>query len=158
MNAGMSAGVPSGDAPGFGVAKGGVEHETAPPQATDFGTISPRRIQLRRTPGWRKPEDAVIVSRPSRWGNPFSVDNYGRDLAITLYRMTVTGIWSPAPLMHLSDEDYRDAVRERNGFRDRIGGHPWEAARFELADRDLACWCRLDQPCHADVLLEVANS
>lgn len=29
--------------------------------------------------------------------------------------------------------------------------------RAELAGRDLACWCPLDQPCHADVLLEIAN-
>ncbi len=29
--------------------------------------------------------------------------------------------------------------------------------RRELAGRDLACWCPLDGPCHADVLLEVAN-
>ena len=33
----------------------------------------PARIQLRRTKGWRKPEGAVVVSRPSRWGNPFPI-------------------------------------------------------------------------------------
>jgi len=27
----------------------------------------------------------------------------------------------------------------------------------ELRGKDLACWCPLDQPCHADILLEVAN-
>lgn len=32
-----------------------------------------------------------------------------------------------------------------------------EAIWAELAGRDLACWCRLDRPCHADVLLELAN-
>lgn len=36
---------------------------------------------------------------------------------------------------------------------------PWGADRIrnELAGFDLACWCPLDQPCHADVLLEIAN-
>lgn len=29
--------------------------------------------------------------------------------------------------------------------------------REHLAGADLACWCRLDETCHADVLLEVAN-
>jgi hypothetical protein len=48
-------------------------------------------------------------------------------------------------------------------FRQGIIGHcedediiPYEF--FEpLRGRDLACWCPLDQPCHADVLLELAN-
>ena len=30
--------------------------------------------------------------------------------------------------------------------------------RHCLHDKDLACWCALDQPCHADVLLWIANS
>jgi len=30
--------------------------------------------------------------------------------------------------------------------------------RRELCGKDLACWCPLDQPCHADVLMEIANS
>ena len=32
-----------------------------------------------------------------------------------------------------------------------------ERLRAEVAGRDLACWCPLDSPCHADVLLELAN-
>ena len=39
------------------------------------GPVGPKRIQLRRTRGWRKPEGAVIVSRPSRWANPFKIDH-----------------------------------------------------------------------------------
>jgi hypothetical protein len=27
----------------------------------------------------------------------------------------------------------------------------------DLRGKNLACWCPLDQPCHADVLLEIAN-
>lgn len=33
----------------------------------------------------------------------------------------------------------------------------WRKIRRELAGKNLACWCPLDQPCHADVLLELAN-
>lgn len=29
--------------------------------------------------------------------------------------------------------------------------------RGELEGRDLACWCPLSEPCHADVLLDLAN-
>lgn len=44
-------------------------------------------------------------------------------------------------------------------YRRHLAEHPdlVDAARRELAGRDLACWCPLDRPCHAGVLLEVAN-
>lgn len=40
----------------------------------------PRRIQRRRTKGWRMPEGAVYVGRPTRWGNPFVCRNESRGL------------------------------------------------------------------------------
>ncbi len=43
------------------------------------------RVQLRRARGWRKPEHTIIVSRPSRWGNPYPVRVYGRNQALRLY-------------------------------------------------------------------------
>ena len=89
----------------------------------------PKRIQLRRTKGWRKPEGAVVVSRSSKWGNPFRVSNGDRARAVALFRTHAIGI------------------------------PPWTESqiRAELRGRDLACWCPLGQPCHADVLLEIAN-
>jgi hypothetical protein len=43
-------------------------------------------------------------------------------------------------------------------YREYLSGHPeLLAALSELRAKDLACWCPLDQPCHADVLLELAN-
>jgi Domain of unknown function (DUF4326) len=89
---------------------------------------APHRLQLRRTKGWRKPPSAVVVARPSRWGNPFPVAVYGRDEAIRRYREHLLA--------------HPDLVA---------------AARVELAGRDLACWCGPDVACHADVLLAVAN-
>ncbi|WP_336642808.1 DUF4326 domain-containing protein [Microbacterium sp. MMO-113] len=86
------------------------------------------RIQLSRARGWRKPENTVVVARPSRFGNPYSVETYGRHAAIgmfRLYALQVLGI---------------------------------ERIRAELRGWNLACWCPLDQPCHADVLLELANA
>jgi uncharacterized protein DUF4326 len=94
---------------------------------------TPRRIQLRRTAGWRKPDDAVVVSRPSRWGNPHpfaKATPEERARVVDLYR--------------------RDLEAGRLPFTE-------DDVRRELAGRDLACWCPLDGPCHADVLLEVAN-
>jgi hypothetical protein len=46
----------------------------------------PKRIQRKRTKGWRMPEGAVYVGRPTKWGNPFDVATYGRDLAIRNFR------------------------------------------------------------------------
>jgi hypothetical protein len=47
--------------------------------------MPPVRVQLKRTRGWRKPENTVVVSRPRPWGNPYTVADYGRDEAIRLY-------------------------------------------------------------------------
>lgn len=87
----------------------------------------PERIQLSRKKGWRKPESTVVVSRPSRWGNPYPIDAYGRDAAVGMFRLYAIQV---------------------------LGSEKIEA---DLAGKNLACWCPLDQPCHADVLLEIAN-
>ncbi|GAA0946644.1 DUF4326 domain-containing protein [Pseudonocardia zijingensis] len=83
-----------------------------------------------RRPGWHKPPGTVYVGRPSRWGNPFDHrrSGGGRARVVTAYRS-----W--------------------------LRRHPEvvEAARAELAGRPLGCWCPPGEPCHADVLLEVAG-
>jgi Domain of unknown function (DUF4326) len=93
----------------------------------------PRRIQLSRRRGWRKPAGAIVVSRPSKWGNPFKIDKTtSRAEAIDRYARALTDGSDQLPFTA------SDVVRE-------------------LAGHDLACWCPLDVPCHADVLLDVAN-
>ena len=95
----------------------------------------PKRIQRKRTKGWKMPEGAVYVGRPTKWGNPYTVQGaraagyYGTD----------------AELAAMCAAEYRAQA---------IGCLPID----ELRGKDLACWCPLDQPCHADVLLELANS
>lgn len=123
------------------------------PQVGRTPPPKPVRIQLRRTKGWRKPEGAVVVSRPSKWGNPWVV---GIDPVWVIQNhphapQTITSRPSTAD----------DAV---NWYRDCIEDDPllnlgWTLAemRAALAGRDLACWCPLDAPCHGDVLLELAN-
>jgi hypothetical protein len=96
----------------------------------------PSRIRFRRTKGWRMPEGAIYVGRPSRWGNPIVAsgkDTRARREAIERFK---------ALLAHGR----------------RPGDYPTDdEIRRELAGHDLVCWCPLDQPCHADVLLELAN-
>ena len=116
---------------------------------------APKRIQRKREKGWRMPEGAVYVGRPTKWGNPWKVG----DLTFTVDVGTfVHG--QPLPLHPMSAteacERYRGSVFDLYWPDDdevSIG----ERAAVELRGRDLACWCPLDQPCHADVLLEIAN-
>ena len=108
------------------------------------GTAAPRRIQRRRTKGWRMPAGAVYVGRPSGWGNPYrpasafesagcNIPALTLDDCVQLYRERLERVLAGTNGRHL-----RDALKDLRG-------------------RDLACWCALDAPCHADVLLDLAN-
>jgi hypothetical protein len=109
----------------------------------------PRRIQRQRTKGWRMPEGAVYVGRPSKWGNPFrlqSAVHWGFAGSVEAARVVSADAFRS--WIHGSDawwmgDEARDA---RQTMLDALP---------ELRGRDLACWCPLDQPCHADVLLEL---
>jgi hypothetical protein len=147
----------------------------------------PERIQLRRSRGWRLPSGAVSVSRPTKWGNPFAYqtdralarvpaavgdgpweyegrisaagtrhDYFHADGRVTVcnirymtlaevvetYRRALTGDYSPA--MRMSSGRFLKVTVDD--------------VRRELAGRDLACWCPPGEPCHADVLLAIANT
>lgn len=112
----------------------------------------PGRIQLRRTKGWRKPEGAIVVARPSKWGNPFRVveNQFGWYLDDGGALFAIGGeVFYPSP-----SEARAAAVDE---FKHWLGMGMAYPDPTELAGHDLACWCPPDQPCHADVLLELAN-
>ncbi|QSM90796.1 Uncharacterised protein [Mycobacteroides abscessus subsp. bolletii] len=98
----------------------------------------PQRIQRKRTKGWRIPEGAVYVGRPTKWGNPFWVGP-NEDLGEVLDAALATKF-------------FRAWLREPEAW---VLPKPPDAC--ELRGLDLVCWCPLDSPCHADVLLELAN-
>lgn len=114
----------------------------------------PERIQLSRAKGWRMPPDSVKVSRPGRWGNPYRVEIFGRQLALDLYRNSLEGFWSPGLVQHLSDALVLEAYECHQGLRDRVRILDVR----ELRGKNLACWCEAGESCHADVLLELANA
>jgi hypothetical protein len=99
---------------------------------------APKRIQRKRTKGWRMPEGAVNVTRPSEWSNPFRI---GRTVDVDGFVLTITRPLAVALFQALVDGE--------QGLAEQI--------RHELAGKTLMCWCPLDQPCHADVLLELAR-
>lgn len=122
----------------------------------------PKRIQMTRQRPWRADNpDAVIVARPSKWGNPFAVR---REQDIVLFPASR---FMPPLRGTVCPRDRAEAVGLFRlgvlGFQERIAFHSprvptLDEIRAEIAGRDLACWCPLDQPCHGDVLLELANA
>lgn len=132
------------------------------------------RIQRSRAKGWRMPEGAVYVGRPTMWGNPWCPGKPGtialkgmpsdfrltvdlsRHDATTAFRLWLLGkrpSWMRPHAMMLSIDGWR------------LFWVRWEASRQEILDslprlrgRPLACWCQTDCQCHADVLLKLANS
>jgi hypothetical protein len=122
-------------------------------------TSTPRRIQRRRTKGWRAPEHSAYVGRPTRFGNPFrithdpdtkgwhvvarngfSVGTFPSNLEARRYATDAFRVWITQP-------------KQEETLR---------LFRALLHGRDLTCWCPLPAPgqpdhCHAAVLLELAN-
>lgn len=116
----------------------------------------PQRIQLKRTKGWRKPEGAVSVVRPSKWGNPYKIVSVECDAPAGGMCYSVTFFGKPriehiGGLLEATEWAvtlFRASVEDQFTQRE---------IRHDLAGKDLACWCRLSAPCHADVLLSIAN-
>ena len=153
----------------------------------------PERIQRQRTKGWRMPEGAVYVGRPSMWGNPWTkadpdavwwavaIGEMGNPVGrhrgvVAWHRWWLTGDPDHLPIpLHdgPGDLEYSDGsthhmadmpaglslfMLTKDGPRHLPGRPDMDAYLTPLRGRDLACWCPLDQPCHADVLLELANA
>src|SRR5690242_10158178 len=93
------------------------------------------RIQLRRTKGWRKPEGAVVVARPSRWGNPFTIKPVRNDWGERMFAV----LWPDG-----EDVDWCHDMQDAR----RLAVYMYEPPEdvTPLIGRDLACWCPLDQP------------
>ena len=98
--------------------------------------MKPKRIQRRRTKGWRKPEGAVCVTRPGFWGNPYAT---AEEFRLRLEQAI-------AALSGCSITDSRS-----------LHMVAMAANLDELRGKDLCCWCPSEADCHADVLIEFAN-
>ncbi len=123
----------------------------------------PERVQLRRTKGWRMPPNAMKVDRSTRWGNPFSCTPHGcqvkpcgccepfRCCTLVFREFVVSGI-----------EGRESCTGSIVAAFDAAEGYPYRnklvAGLPLLRGKNLACWCAPDKPCHADVLLEIANA
>lgn len=124
--------------------------------------MTPQRVQRTRIKGLKgMPEGAKYVGRPTKWGNPFVVQRARsrRDGPLDMWAVT----WAGEKLGRYDDkrdaaadavDRFERAIREQ---RARTHYAPTlTEIRRELVGKDLACWCDLDWPCHADVLLRLA--
>ena len=113
------------------------------------------------------PEGAVYVGRPSLWGNPWPVREVAyvypdvpiserAAASVRLYRRELEhgGLLSDYGYV-VSDARWNTVAAD---FHASGASSMAEYAPHVLRGKDLACWCPLDQPCHADVLLELANA
>ena len=91
----------------------------------------PVRVQRSRRKGYRMPPNTISVARPSMWGNQYRIGDPGVPDAATAVSLFRAGIfrWPDLCLPEIE----------------------------KMRGKNLACYCPLDQPCHADVLLELAN-
>jgi hypothetical protein len=111
----------------------------------------PKRIQRKRTRGWRMPNNAVYVGRPTRFGNPFTPEQYWAAGYGGSYEVAVR---------HCVEAYAAWLKGEKHWAHGDLKPIP---DLSELRGKDLACWCPLldkngnPVPCHAQVLIELAN-
>lgn len=115
--------------------------------------MSELRFQLRRTKGWRMPENGVSVARPSRFSNPFTIrDALQFKFASTESEARVLVVAAFAEWL----EDGRAIV-----WGDPAAGDARRSRLMRdlplLRGKHLGCYCPLDAMCHANVLLVAAN-
>lgn len=116
----------------------------------------PARIQLSRKKGWRMPPNTVKVTRPGKWRNPFRVGGWfmiGDPDPRAMFRMSFCESCIPNDKGFSLIKDNAMAV----DFFKQLLAKGYHKDFSELRGKNLACWCKIGEPCHADVLLEIAN-
>jgi hypothetical protein len=107
---------------------------SAHPHGSEADVTKPRRIQRKMLKGWRLPPQTVYVGRGSKWGNPFPFE----------HQRYLGKAWAVDAYAHWLATSLKGMALLRNHLH-------------ELRGKNLACWCRAGEPCHADLLLALAN-
>lgn len=137
-------------------------------------SIKPIRIQRKRTKGWKMPPNTIYVGRGSKWGNPFRVVQYHDK------KWAIKTNGSPECTPILTNNAHAVYDTKEAATKDAIKCYqiwltPYEhetgilsevylsmanidLIKEELKGKNLACWCATNEPCHADILLNIANN
>lgn len=115
----------------------------------------PIRIQRKRTKGWKKPIGAVNCTRPGNYGNPFTVEKYGLEKSLKLFDMFFT----ESTIYAFPAEARQDAMSSKlfTHYKRSDFASTTDMIVKELKGKDLMCFCPFDKPCHANILLVIAN-
>lgn len=124
--------------------------------------MKPIRIQRKRTKGWKMPENTIYVGRNNSelgvgpFSNPFKIGcfykignggNYGMTWCMCIDEKYANGFTKVIDNAHAVEM-----------FKEYISKYPLSKENIEkIRGKNLACWCTLDKPCHADELLKIAN-
>lgn len=116
----------------------------------------PIRVQRKRVKGWKMPINTVSVTRPGKWGNPFQIGDLikignGKKQGEFSYLKCLYPKYNDGSFMEL--KTIEDVVA---AYKEYVTKYP-SKDMIELKGKNLACFCPLDKPCHADVLLEAVN-
>ena len=121
--------------------------------------MKPVRIQRKRVKGWKMPENTISVTRPGKWGNCFKIggrykwgglSNKGIDTLIIVMEAHVPDDkFTTLETAEECIEWYEKYIYLRPGFIDKV--------KKELKGKNLACFCKEGHPCHAGILLKIAN-
>ncbi len=132
-------------------------------------SLSPMRIQRRRTKGWKMPENTVSCSRPGLFGNPFRmigdlvyVNASHRRKTLCPWVLFYDGPMPDGTEIRL----FRECLMDANAHSAEPSLEPVHKEYFNrmrerlpaLKGKNLSCFCPLNKPCHVDVLLELANN
>lgn len=127
--------------------------------------ITPVRLQLSRRRGFDLQAlsratnglAAASCARPGALGNPFPTDVYGQEGSVDRFRRLMEGRMSTLEMSESSRAD------RWSNFPDRrislVTVREWICEELDRhRNKNLACWCKPGEPCHADVLLKLANA
>lgn len=130
-----------------------------------------KRIQRKRSKGWKSPPNTVYVGRPTVWGNPFSVRKslYKDHWSVVFEGKSISAEFvtkrdAQAEAVRLFEKwfntEIADIGSDLHNFRNKYGwrGFSLACAVNMLCGKNLSCWCGENEPCHADVLLRLANA
>lgn len=112
----------------------------------------PIRIQRSRQQKQVSPNGLPIVyiGRPTKWGNPYKVvGEEGHWFVMDENDEPVLTFNEKPQALNCCIELYREQISHMHN----VG----TLNIFELKGKNLSCWCKIGEPCHADVLLELAN-
>jgi len=102
--------------------------------------MKPQRIQQKRTKGFKLPPNSVSVARPHKHGNPFVVGWH-------------VECWTEKVCLVKNSQDAVDFYRAFATKKLRDDPHWFDDVR----GKNVSCFCKVGEPCHADVILELAN-